>query len=95
MQKAQRAVRQEEGWDKDEQKLRRVVQFTIDYCQGNTSLIQSTIGLSIKLKCTMNASKLELIHSALGFIVIELLSKVGQHLVPKIFLKAAFLSTTY
>lgn len=34
MQKAQRAVRQEPGWDKDEKKLARVVQFTLDYCQG-------------------------------------------------------------
>ncbi|XP_064398151.1 tetratricopeptide repeat protein 27-like isoform X2 [Halichondria panicea] len=34
MQKAQRAVRQEADWDKDEQKLGRVVQFTIDYCQA-------------------------------------------------------------
>ncbi len=38
MQKAQRAVRQEPGWDKNEKKLTRVVQFTLDYCQGEPNM---------------------------------------------------------
>lgn len=34
LQKAQRVARQEQGWEKDVTKLQRVIDFTLEYCEG-------------------------------------------------------------
>lgn len=36
LQKAQRVARQEEGWEKAREKLQRVVDLTLKYCEGQT-----------------------------------------------------------